>query len=160
MIHPGVEGQHTRGFTLLELLVVLLIVSLLVAVVPPLFSGAVPGVKLKSAVRDLATTLRLARNQSITRDLETQVYLNLESPSYAIGTLAPRALPAGVELKVAPAARQGTIETNVHVVRFFSDGSSSGTLISLSSAKRSYDVHVGWLTGRVTIIEDVGANDR
>ena len=160
MIHPAAGGGRKRGFTLLELLVVLLIVGLLVALVPPLFSGAVPGAKLKAAVRDLAVTLRLARNQSITRDVETRVYLNLKSPAYAIGKQVPRALPAGVELKVAPAARQSAVETTQHVVRFFSDGSSSGTLIKLSSGKRSYDLHVGWLTGRVTIIEDAEADVR
>lgn len=160
MIYPGFDDGRKRGFTLIELLVVLLIVSLLVAVVPPLFSGAVPGVKLKSAVREVATALRLARNQSITHDVERQVHLNLESPAYAIGKQAPRALPSGVELKVAAAARRDSVDTKRHVVRFFSDGSSSGTLITLSRGKRSYDVHVGWLTGRVTIIEDVKANAR
>ncbi len=159
MIYPAPGGGRKRGFTLLELLVVMLIVSLLVALVPPLFSGAVPGAKLKAAVRDLAVTLRLARNQSITRDVEMQVHLNLESPAYAIGTQAPRSLPAGVELKVA-SSEQSAVATTRHVVRFFSDGSSSGTLITLSRGKRSYDLHVGWLTGRVTIIEDAEADVR
>jgi len=160
VIYPGPGGELKRGFTLLELLVVLFIVGLLFALIPPLFSGAVPGVKLKAAVRDLAVALRLARNQSITHDVETQVHLNLESPAYAIGRQAPRTLPSGVELKVAPAARQSALETTRHVVRFFSDGSSSGTLITVSRDKRSYDLHVGWLTGRVTIIEDVDADVR
>ena len=160
MICPGLGGGRKRGFTLLELLVVLLVVSLLIALVPPLFSGAVPGAKLKAAVRDLAVTLRLARNQSITRDVETQVYLNLESPAYAIGKQVPRALPAGVEIKVASASEQSAAQTTRYVVRFFSDGSSNGTLITLSRGKRSYDLHVGWLTGRVTIIEDAPADVR
>jgi general secretion pathway protein H len=160
VIYRGHGGERKGGFTLLELLVVLFVVGLLFALIPPLFSGAVPGTKLKAAVRDLAVALRLARNQSVTHDVETQVYLNLESPAYAIGRQAPRALPTGVELKVAPAARQSALETTRHVVRFFSDGSSSGTLITLSRGERSYDLHVGWLTGRVTIIEDVDADVR
>lgn len=160
MICPATGVRRKRGFTLLELLVVLFIVSLLFALIPPLFSGAVPGAKLKAAVRDLAVTLRLARNQSITRDAETQVYLNLEKPAYAIGRQAPRALPAGVGLTVAPAATQSTAAATRHVVRFFPDGSSSGTLINLSRGKRSYDLHVGWLTGRVTIIQDAEADVR
>jgi hypothetical protein len=45
------------------------------------------------------------------------------------------------------------------VVRFFSDGSSSGTLITVSRDKHSYRLHVGWLTGRVTI-EDAGSDVR
>ena len=157
MIHPGHGGKRKRGFTLLELLVVLLIASLLMVLVPPLFSGAVPGAKLKAAARDLAVALRLARNQSITRDMETQVYLNLESPAYAIGKQVPRPLPVGVELKVASTAEQGAAQATHHVVRFFSDGSSSGTLITLSRGKRSYRLQVGWLTGKVTI-EDAEAD--
>ena len=160
MIYAGPGSKRKRGFTLLELLVVLLIVSLLIALVPPLFSGAVPGTKLKAAVRDLAVTLRLARNQSITHDVETQVYLNLDPPAYAIGNEAPRSLPAGIELKVATAPGQSEAQTSRHVVRFFSDGSSSGTLMTLSRGKRSYDLHVGWLSGRVTIIEETAADVR
>jgi len=149
---PGYKCKH--GFTLLELLVVLIIVSLLVTLVPPLFSGAVPGAKLKAAARDLAVTLRLARNQSITRDVETQVHLNLESPGFAIGQQAQQPLPSGVELKVEPVSGQNEAETTRHVVRFYSDGSSSGTLITMSRGKRRYDLHVSWLTGKVTILED------
>jgi len=159
VIHRSSGGERKRGFTLLELLVVLLIVSLLVALVPPLFSGAVPGAKLKAATRDLAVALRLARNQSITHNEETYVHLNLESPAYAIGTQAPHALPTGVELKVASASGQSVAQTRHHVVRFFADGSSSGTLITLSRGKRGYRLRLGWLTGRVTI-EDAGADVR
>ena len=157
MTCTGPGSNRKRGFTLLELLIVLLIASLLVALVPPLFSGAVPGAKLKAAARDLAVTLRLARNQSITHNVETQVYLNLESPAYAIGRQAPQSLPAGVELTVASASGQSTVQTTRHVVRFFSDGSSSGTLITLRRGKRGYRLQVGWLTGKVTI-EDAGAD--
>ncbi len=151
MSHPYPRGSRKRGFTLLELLVVLLIVSLLVAVVPPLFSGAVPGARLKAAAHDLGAALRLARNQSITRDMETQVHLNLEAPAYAIGEQPARALPAGVELEVASVAGQDTVQATQHVVRFFADGSSDGAIITLSKGERSYRLHLGWLTGRLTI---------
>jgi general secretion pathway protein H len=155
---PGPDAERRRGFTLVELLVVLLIVSLVVGLVPPLFSGAVPGAQLKAAARDLAVALRLARNQSITGNVETQVHLNLESPAYAIGNQPPRTLPAGVELKVASASGQN-IEAKRHLVRFFADGSSSGARITLSKGKRGYRLHLGWLTGRISI-EDVEADVR
>ena len=154
MIKLGAGGQQRRrGFTLLELLMVLLIVSLLVGLVPPLFSGAVPGAQLKAAVRDLAVALRLARNQSITRNAETQVHLNLESPAYSIDSQTPHALPAGIDMEVASATGQRLTQRKQYVVHFFSDGSSSGTLITLTSGKHGYRLHVGWLTGRITIEE-------
>jgi general secretion pathway protein H len=146
---PG--DNRKRGFTLLELLVVLLIISLLVGLVPPLFTGAVPGAKLKAAVRDLAVALRLARNQAITRDLETQVSLNLESPAYTVGRQAPHALPTGVQLKVDTGPGQYAAPAGNHVLRFFPDGSSSGAVITLISGERGYRLQLGWLTGRITI---------
>lgn len=154
---PG--DNRKRGFTLLELLVVLLIVSLLVGLVPPLFSGAVPGARLKAAVRDLAVALRLARNQAITHDLETQVHINLEAPAYTIGRQAPRALPTGVQLKVDSGPGQHAPPAGHRVLRFFPDGSSSGAVITLSSGKRGYRLHLGWLTGRITI-EDAETDER
>jgi len=156
VICPASGNRHTRGFTLLELLVVLLIVSLLVTLVPPLFSGAVPGARLKAAARDLAVSLRLARNQSITRNMETQVTLDLESPAYAIDNQAAHTLPAGVELKVASASSgENDSPAMRHVVHFYPDGSSSGALITLVRSgdgdDSGYRLQVSWLTGRITI---------
>jgi general secretion pathway protein H len=159
VIYPSPGDNRKRGFTLLELLVVLVIASLLVGLVPPLFSGAVPGARLKAAVRDLAVAMRLARNQAITHDVATQVSLNLETPAYTVGTQAPRALPDGVELKVASGSGDSAAQTKRHVVRFYSDGSSSGAVITLRRGQRGYRLHVGWLTGRITI-EDARADER
>ena len=55
-LHQGFKS--TRGFTLLEILVVMVIAGLMIALVPPLFSGAVSGTKLKASARDLAVVLR------------------------------------------------------------------------------------------------------
>jgi len=46
------------GFTLLELMVVLAIAAIMMTVVPPLLSSALPGAQLKSAARQLAAGLR------------------------------------------------------------------------------------------------------
>jgi len=51
-----------RGFTLLELLVVLVIAVLLVSLTPPLLSGLSGSTELRGAARQLAAGLRFARN--------------------------------------------------------------------------------------------------
>ena len=122
-------------------------------------ASAVPGARLKAAVRDLAVALRLARNQAITHDLETQVYINLEAPAYTVGSRAPHPLPAGVQLQVDTGSGQAAAQAGHHVIRFFSDGSSSGAVITLRSGERGYRLHLGWLTGRITI-EDAQTDGR
>jgi prepilin-type N-terminal cleavage/methylation domain-containing protein len=54
-----------RGFTLFELLVVMLIISLIAALVMPQTAASLPGVRLKSAARAVAASLRYARSRAV-----------------------------------------------------------------------------------------------
>ena len=62
------------------------IAGLMIALIPPLFSGAVSGTKLKGSARDLAVALRETRSQAIIRNTEQLVQLDLEAAE-AHGTL-------------------------------------------------------------------------
>lgn len=145
--------QHTHGFTLLELLIVLVIFTLLVALIPPMFSGAVPGARLKGAARDLAIALRYARSQAITRNKEMAVQLNLKTSEYTIGKDRTQTMPKGIEMKVAQAAGSSSADETRRLVYFYPDGSSSGTRITLSGETRAYHLYIDWLTGRTDISE-------
>ncbi len=68
-----------RGFTLVELLVVLAIAGLLLAVTPPLISAAMPGVELKAAARRTAGALRLAREVAIASGRDAAWVIDVES---------------------------------------------------------------------------------
>jgi general secretion pathway protein H len=53
------------GFTLFELLVVILIISLISALVMPQMTASLPGVRLKSSTRAVAASLRYARSRAV-----------------------------------------------------------------------------------------------
>ena len=142
-----------RGFTLMEILVVMVIAGLMIALVPPLFSGAVSGTKLKGSVRDLAVVLRETRSQAIITNSEQIVRLDLETPRYRVGSAEPRAFPEDVAIAVELVSGARVAETAQHVLRFFPDGSSSGELITLSGGNRAYYLQLNWLTGSITITE-------
>ena len=92
-------GQH--GFTLLEILIVLVIGVLLVALVPPLLSGMSGATELRGAARQLAAGLRNARNEAVIRQQEAVLTLDLERRRFGV-TGDPReiALPESVALKL------------------------------------------------------------
>ena len=145
--------RTNSGFTLMEVLVVMIIAGLMVALVPPLFSGAVSGTKLKSSVRDLAVILRETRSQAIITNREQVVQLDLENARYRVGNAKPRSLPDGVAIAVELISGARLEDTAQHVLRFFPDGSSTGELITFSGGNRAYQLHLNWLTGSISITE-------
>ncbi len=134
-----------RGFTLIELIVVLAVMSLLIAAVPIVMSGGVSGLELKAAARDVANTLRHARGRAIALNDEVVFSIDGESGRYAVVPGARGGvLTEGTEVIVRPDATAGKI-------RFFPDGGSTGGWVTISKDQRRYDVRIDWLTGQVTI---------
>lgn len=149
--------QAERGFTLVEMLVVMAILALVLAVVPPLFSTSLSSATLKAASRDLASGLRSARSEAITLNKEVRFRLDLAAHSFSIGDAkAAVSLPSDVDIVIFTALSETESETQgdrAGAIRFFADGSSTGGGITLSAEDRKYVVLVDWLTGRVSIVD-------
>lgn len=150
------RDRHIRlqsGFTLLEILVVLVIATFMFTLIPPLFSGALPGVKLKGAARDLAVVLRDTRSQAIISNTEQTLHLDRETWSYRVGDGKPVTLPEGISVTIRPHAAETGLSATQQSLSFFPDGSSSGGEIILQGGDRSYRLDVDWLTGNIRIEE-------
>ena len=150
------EGGPARGgfgFTLLELLIVLLLVGLIAALTVPAFSGGVSTTQLKSAAREVAAGLRLARGQAIAQRSEAALELDVTARAFRV-LPDPRvhALPAGIDIKLFT-AQSDLVNDRVGAIRFYPDGGSNGGRVTLAAGERKFDVDVDWLTGRVAILE-------
>lgn len=146
-------AEPTRGFTLLELVVVLVIVMLLMGVALPMVSARLPGAQLDAAVRQLAAHTRLARNLAVVDDAPVTLIVDVEARRYRLSAEArDHALPAtlGVSLYAPESER---IDERVGAIRFFGDGSSTGGRVTVSDGTRRRGVDVQWLTGRVSVVD-------
>jgi len=143
----------TAGFTLLELLIVLMLMGLITALTIPVFSGSVSTTQLKSAAREVAAGLRLARDQAIAQKSPTVLELDVTARAFRV-LQDPRvhALPSGIDIKLFT-AQSDLVNDRVGAIRFYPDGGSNGGRITLAAGERKYDVDVDWLTGRVAILE-------
>ena len=142
-----------RGFTLVELLVVLAIAGLMMAVAPPLISSVMPGVELKAAARRTAGALRLTREIAIADGRDAAWVIDIDSKRYRIdGDRRGGSLPAGLEVELV-AAEDEMQSDSVGAIRFFPDGSSTGGRVILKRGDGGYQVGVNWLTGRILIAE-------
>ena len=79
-------SQESSGFTLFELLVVILIISLISAFVMPRMAASLPGVKLKSTARAVAASLRYARSKAVS---ESRPYVAIFDNSQKLLAVEP-----------------------------------------------------------------------
>ncbi|WP_232818303.1 GspH/FimT family pseudopilin [Zobellella maritima] len=139
-----------RGFTLLELLVVLVIAMLALAVVTPRFAALLPGVELKVYSRQTAALLRLARSQAISRGEEVALNLDAEARETRVAdNVYP--WPDNIGLQLQPTNDSQAAQPPLLV--FYPDGSASGGMVIVSSSSRQYLIEVNWLTGKVNVHE-------
>jgi general secretion pathway protein H len=146
-------GFSSRGVTLLELLIVLMLMALISAVMIPTFGSGVSNTELKVAARQLAAGLRLARSQAISQRAESSLELDVAARRFRVlPDPALHQLPERIELKLFTAQRD-LVNEQMGSIRFFPDGGSDGGRITVGSGERKFDVDVDWLTGRVAIAD-------
>lgn len=147
--------RRVRGFSLLELIVVLAIVALLAGLVPSVLSGLGLTTELRGSAARLAAGLRTARTLAVTRQREAAVMLDLEQRVFNVsGSTRSVALPdERVTIKLHT-ARSEVDDEDSGRIRFFPDGSSTGGNITLADDKVVYRVNVDWLTGRVDVVTE------
>jgi general secretion pathway protein H len=140
--------MRSRGFTLIEMLVVLLIIGMVLTVMPSLLSS-VPGARLRAASDDIALTLKALRALAIDSGTDAALVLDPASRSYAtLPDGARHVFPSTVDAVDIATTAPG-LAGGVAVFRFFPDGTASGGTIRLHAGDRVASIAVDWLTGRV-----------
>ncbi len=146
-------ASRASGVTLLELLIVLVIMAAVTGLVVPMFGSGVSTTELKSAARQLASGLRLARSEAVTQRRETFLVLDVAGRRFRVDRNPKEyPLPRDVELKLFT-AQNDLIDDKVGSIRFYPDGGSNGGRITVASGERKFEVDVDWLTGRVAILD-------
>ncbi len=143
-----------RGFTLLELLVVLVIAGLLLAVVPPAAGRGSDRVRLRSAAQELAGSLALARSEAILTNADAAFALDLGSRRFGIaGQALDGRLDADLRIDLTTAASSVTGAAQ-GVIRFQPNGGSDGGELRIANRAGAMIVRVDWMTGRTRILRD------
>ena len=140
-----------RGFTLLELLVVLGIIGLILAFVPGFVLRGQPDFDVEVAARAVANGLRETRSVALVKNREQLFALDVEERLFRTASMrAPVQIERGIELTFQT-ARSELLSESIGQIRFFPDGSSTGGRIGLTLDGRHAEVTVDWLTGLVAV---------
>ena len=136
-----------RGFTLIELIVVMTILGLALTLSRPALQHAFPWIELKNAARTTMTALREARGRAIGSNREIVLYFDLNGRHLSIDGARTVFLDPRVGVTLTTATRE-VIQSGVGGIRFYPDGSSSGGTVELTLDRWRQVVGVEWLTGR------------
>lgn len=143
---------RAQGFTLLEIIVVMVIAAIAMATVAPNLQPAIAAMQLQAATRDVASALRHTRTQALGRGQEAEFLLNVRRHFYKVsGRAKPYALPDSVKLSLFTA--DFLMDEGQGAIVFFPDGSATGGRVTLEASGKKRTVDVNWLTGAVTVRE-------
>jgi general secretion pathway protein H len=141
--------QH--GFTLRELIIVLVLVATVVAIGAGVMSRKLPGQRLQLSAKELAAQLRYTRAQAIASG-ESQLFtLDPDSREWHAGAKREGKLARDIEI-VATGARNEQQRPGVAAVRFFPEGAATGGRFTLKHGNAAWQVDVQWLTGEVSLV--------
>jgi general secretion pathway protein H len=148
----AIRDSRSRGFTLIELMAVILLLAIALTAVTFSFSKSLKSARISAASRDLVAALRYTRGQAIVKGKQEVLLLNLDDNSYTAPGKGPRKLPSDMRLQLTTAEQEVT-GGNSGGIRFFADGSSTGGHISVLQDRREWRVNVAWLTGDISLDE-------
>lgn len=150
--------MRQRGFSLLEVIVVITIIALSYTLLPQMVFSGVSGAELRSNARAVATGLRRARDAAINTKREAVMLINLENREFTLPNDAKlHKLNDKLDVKLYT-SEADLISDKVGTIRFFPDGSSNGGRVTVAAGERGFEIDVDWLTGHVTI-KDKPAGD-
>lgn len=148
----AVKAAASRGFTILELLLVLLLLGLAYGLAAPMLTAGANTLEAKTASRQLAAGLRKARGIAATERREAVLLLDVEERSFSVtGDPKTYPLPKKLDLSLFTAETE-RVGGSRGAIRFYPDGSSTGGRITVAAGSNRQMVDVDWLTGRVTIL--------
>ena len=142
--------SRVRGFTLLEMMVVLVVIASVVAIGASVMARKLPGQKLQHAAKELAAQLRYTRAQAIASGQPQLFTFDARTREWRAGDRRDGKLARDIQV-LATGARNEAQREGVAAVRFFPEGAATGGRFLLSHGKSAWQVDVEWLTGEVRV---------
>ncbi|WAT83519.1 GspH/FimT family pseudopilin [Delftia acidovorans] len=127
---PGGRWQRPRGFTLIEMMVVVALVAILAALAAPSFIAQIANQRVSSAALELQSLLQLARSEAVYKRVESSFVGTGQTWSAKSGGQLVREarVPDAVTVSPSGDSSQGVLFETTGTARQFSGASTLYTL--------------------------------
>jgi general secretion pathway protein H len=142
--------RNRKGFTLLELLIVMSIITLMLSISTVYISSGLPSSRFNSTVRDMAATIRHAKYLLQKSGNRQVVVIDINSKKYGIESRSFKEIPEGIDLKVIDTF-SGEINEGIFRLIFNNSGGPGGGTIVLRDKKREAKIIIDPVVGATII---------
>lgn len=146
-------SQKQRGFSLVELLIALAILSAMITIAAALVMQAPGPSEARADARAMASAMRAVRADAIATRSSVDFKIDLRSHSFVAGDRAGSVRKA-FAMK-GTGAQSLSEDAAVIGVRFYPNGSSSGGKVDIRTGALVVTVNADWMTGKVSVSEAV-----
>jgi len=142
-----------RGFTLLEIVLVMAIIALASVLAAAAMTGGFKGMQLKASAKEIASNLRYTRTQAIATGQPQRFVLDPAKHAWQAPNAHHGSIPdkVGIEFTGAREALANGAPSSQGAIEFFPDGAATGGRIRLTAGGAAWNIDVAWLTGQVQL---------
>lgn len=144
------DRNAQAGFTLLELLIVLVLVTLMMGLSAVLFGNFLSSGRLNAAAREVSATIRYARSLARIDGEKQTVLIDLDSRQYGIEGGRTRALPKDVHVMIEDPF-SGQMRTGEYRITFQPYAGAEGGTIVLWNSRKSISILLDPVVGTVAV---------
>jgi general secretion pathway protein H len=143
------RSSADAGFTLVEVLVVLMILGLATTAAVPLLRKPPAPVRLKADVTRMAAALRVTRAVAMAQNRAMDFVIQAGPATYASPAVPATVIDPAITLTMATAPPRRGAATGL--IRFFPSGQSTGGDVRLRLDQAEMRLQVIWATGHVLV---------
>jgi general secretion pathway protein H len=139
----------SRGFTLVELMVVIALLALMAGLLPMAFGRLHESAQYRDTVRAVLTDMRAARQQALAEGREVRFAVNLQQRSFGVEGGPQHTAPDPLELRAIMAEQESGADGSM-AIRFLPRGGASGGSVDvIRPSGAGVRLRVDWFSGRV-----------
>lgn len=132
--------MRKNGFTLLEMILVLFLVTLIVGLSSVFFAGFLPSAKINAAGREITGMIRYARSLARMNMESRTIVIDLDNRTYGIEGLGTKYFPPDAIIRVIDPLSGDEITRGKYPIVFNPIGGMTGGTIILSAGKKEIRV--------------------
>jgi len=126
-----------RGFTLIEVMIVVFLMSLIAGITTIFFANTLPSAKHKAAARELAATIKYARNLAFVKNEKQIINIDIDSGNYFIKGRDLKSIPPEISITVYENnVNANPVRAGKYMISYDTTGGSDWNAIELARKEK------------------------